>query len=181
MTAIRTQPETIEPPGVYPVGLARYGLAGLGIGCVGVGAAGVVLPGLPTTIFLIIATWCFARSFPSLTERLIHNRFFGPFLRYVRPGAVMPLRAKIIAGAMMWAAIALSCWFIARSDAPPWVPVTVVAAGVVGTWCIARQGVRSTRGAGSTARSLSHPVGRTVRAHKNPACTNTTAAFSKTL
>lgn len=165
---------------MYPVGVARYGLAGLGVGCVGLGALGVVLPGLPTTIFLIIASWCFARSFPSLTERLIRNRFFAPFLKYVRPGAVMPRKAKVIAAAMMWTAITISCWMFYLAETPLWIPVLVVAAGLVGTWCIARQGVRARRMGARSGRSFSHPVGRTVPTHNNPACTNTTAAFSKT-
>ncbi len=165
--------------------VARCGLAGAGIGCVGLGAVGAVVPGLPTTVFLIIAAWCFARSCPWLTDKLIHNRFFAPFARYLVPGAVMPRRARIISIGVMWAAIAASCWLIIAREAPAFVPVTVVLSGVVGTWFIARQGRRHDVKSSDTERIVRHPLGRTVgrqeRGHKNPACTITTGASSKTL
>lgn len=119
----------------------RLWLAGVGVVCVGLGALGVFVPGLPTTIFLIIASWCFARSCPWLERRLIRNRFFAPFLRFLEPGAVMPTRARIIASAMMWTAIVASILVLASSEAPVWVPVLVALAGLIGTvaiWTIAR-------------------------------------------
>lgn len=164
---------------VYPARPARYALAGVGIGCVGLGAVGVVVPGLPTTVFLIVAAWCFARSCPWLTERLIHTPLFGPFLKYIVPGAVMPRRAKAISIAVMWAAIALSCVLIVSGDAPVWVPLTVVLSGVVGTCFIARQGRGVLRQIEESARVHQHPVGRSLPAHKNASCTNTTGGRSK--
>ena len=169
--------------------VARYGLAGAGVGCVGMGALGAVVPGLPTTVFLIIAAWCFARSCPWLTEKLIHNRFFGPSVKYLEPGAVMPRRAKVIALAMMWTAIAASCWLIIARESPAYVPAVVVLSGIAGTWFIARHGLGQVRGnrvdPADPERIVRHPLGRTVgrqeRGHKNPACTITTGASSKTL
>ncbi len=160
--------------------VARYGLASAGVGCVGMGALGVVVPGLPTTVFLIIAAWCFARSCPWLTEKLIHNKFFGPFVKYLKPGAVMPRRAKIIAISMMWTAIAGSCWLIIAREAPAFVPVVVVLSGVVGTWFIARQGRKHHSTVNDSNRAVRHPVGRHERGHKNPTCMTTTGASLKT-
>src|SRR5690606_29262316 len=74
----------------------RWLLAGAGVGCVSLGALGVVVPGLPTTIFLILATWCFARSCPWLERKLVRNRLFRPFLWALDTGAPMPRRARII-------------------------------------------------------------------------------------
>ncbi|GJM18645.1 MAG: hypothetical protein DHS20C14_08580 [Phycisphaeraceae bacterium] len=116
----------------------RWALASVGVACVGLAALGVVTPGLPTTVFLIVASWCFARSCPWLEQRLIRNRFFGPFLRYLEPGAVMPKKAMWITLAMMWTAIAVSVATILASDAPVFVAPSVVLAGAVGTWFVAR-------------------------------------------
>ncbi|MEQ8769177.1 MAG: DUF454 family protein [Phycisphaerales bacterium] len=116
----------------------RWGLVSIGIACVGLGAVGVVVPGLPTTIFLIIASWCFARSCPWLERKLIRNRFFAPFLKYLEPGARMPVRAMLLTLAIMWVAIGLSVWTILASEAPVFVAPTVIAAGVIGSWFVVR-------------------------------------------
>jgi uncharacterized membrane protein YbaN (DUF454 family) len=86
----------------------RWWLAAVGVLSVGLGGLGVIVPGLPTTVFLIIASWCFVRSCPLLERVLIRNRFFAPFLKYTQPGAVMPLKARVISTGAMWAAIGLS-------------------------------------------------------------------------
>ena len=121
-----------------PVTPWRWGLAVLGVLAVSMGALGVVVPGLPTTIFLIIASWCFTKSCPWLEQKLIRNKFFRPFLVFMEPGARMPMRAKVIANAMMWLAIAASCGvFIASGQ---WlIAVPVIAAGAVGSWFIAKR------------------------------------------
>lgn len=159
--------------------LRRYAFAVAGVGSVGLAGVGVVVPGMPTTVFLIVASWCFARSCPWLAEKLIHNRVFGPFVRYLEPGAVMPPRAKAVAMVIMWAAIAASCFLIASGGAPWFVPLILVASGLVGTWFIARQGRRVRRGiqpcgvgvgvaVGVGVRTHRHPVGRTQRVHGAP-------------
>lgn len=115
---------------------ARWAFAGVGVTCVGLGAVGVFVPGLPTTIFLILASWCFTRSCPWLERTLIlENPLFRPFLRYLQPGARMPIRACIATLAVMWLCIAASCISIALrgSDHAPWIIAAVLAAGGVGT------------------------------------------------
>ncbi len=45
-----------------------------------IGAIGVVVPGLPTTIFLIIAAYFFTHSSDRLYNWLMNNKTFGPII-----------------------------------------------------------------------------------------------------
>ena len=65
------------------------------------GAFGVILPGLPTTPFLILAAACYIRSSQKLYDWLITNKTFGPYLKDYREGKGMPRKAKIVAVSML--------------------------------------------------------------------------------
>lgn len=172
MSTIPTNPGAINcpvgsgAPDRVLVRLKRYGYAGAGIGCVGLAGVGVAVPGMPTTIFLILASWCFARSCPWLTDKLIHNRVFRPFVKYLEPGAVMPLRAKVISLAMMWAAIGGSCVLVLSRGAPWFVPVIIAAFGALGTWFIVRQGL--TVATVEKERAMRHLAGRRAATRAKP-------------
>jgi uncharacterized membrane protein YbaN (DUF454 family) len=56
-----------------------YILAGLGF--VGLAILGTFLPILPSTPFLLLASYFFIRSSPALNGWLLRNRIFGPLLR----------------------------------------------------------------------------------------------------
>ena len=100
----------------------RVWLMCLGLVCVGLGAVGVVVPGLPTTVFLIIVSWCFTRSCPWLERKLIRNRFFGPFVRFMEPGAVMPTRARSSSFAISPPALKIAFSIRAGRALPPTSP-----------------------------------------------------------
>ena len=80
----------------------RLLLLTIGLICLGLGIVGYVLPGLPGTIFLIIAAALFVRSSDRLYKFVVNNRLFGRQVEeYLRTGA-MPLKAKIISLVSMW-------------------------------------------------------------------------------
>ena len=68
----------------------------LGWICVGLGFVGIFVPGLPTTIFLIIALWAFTKSSKRLRNWLLNHKRFGPILRNWQEHRVVPIRAKIL-------------------------------------------------------------------------------------
>ncbi len=126
--------------------LGRWALAALGVASVALAAIGAVVPGLPTTVFLIVASWCFARSCPWLEERLVRIPLFRPFLGYL-DGARMPLRAVLLTLAIMWAAVAASGALLLAGDNPrPLLAAIVLVAGLVGSVFIVR--LRMRRGDG---------------------------------
>jgi uncharacterized protein len=75
---------------------------------VGLGAAGLVLPLLPTTPFVILAAWCFARSSPELREKLVNSRMLGPSLRAWERERAIARRAKVSASLLLVLLVALS-------------------------------------------------------------------------
>lgn len=86
------------------------------------GALGVVLPGLPTTPFVLVAAWAAARGSQSLHRRLLADPRFGPVIRdWERDGSVdrrakrVALLSMILCGLLMvwlaphWAYAAVGC------------------------------------------------------------------------
>ena len=85
-----SSPSHPRPAG--PLGLRLLGAAALGLGL-----AGVVLPLLPTTPFVLVAAWAFARSSPRLDAWLrAHPRLGPPLTAWERRRAI-PRRAKAVA------------------------------------------------------------------------------------
>ncbi|MGB0922483.1 MAG: YbaN family protein [Alphaproteobacteria bacterium] len=94
----------------------------LGILALGCGIAGVVLPLLPTTPFILLAAYAFARSSPRLHQWLISHRVFGPLIEnWERHGAI-DKRTKIVAITTM-AAMPLLTWVI---GAPTWALISQI-------------------------------------------------------
>lgn len=91
-------------------------LFGLGWVFFALGVLGVFLPVLPTTPFMLLALWCFARSSRRFHHWLYTHRLFGPPLQRWQRHGVIPLSAKIIAvGAM-----STSMVYVVGFTAAPW-------------------------------------------------------------
>jgi uncharacterized membrane protein YbaN (DUF454 family) len=88
--------------------IARAGWLVGGLVAVALGAIGIVVPGLPTTVFFIIAAWCFSHSSPRLERWVLNLPRVGPMVRDYRAGLGMPRRAKVIAISMIGVFVTLS-------------------------------------------------------------------------
>lgn len=104
---------------------------------VALGLIGVILPGLPTTPFLLLAAACFARSSPRFYEMLLRNRWVGKSIRDYRDGLGVPRRTKILAICMMSAFVAFAV-LVAIPAQWLWVKFTVLGAAGIGTFFVAR-------------------------------------------
>lgn len=105
-----------------------------GLLAVGIGFVGVFVPGLPTTVFLILASYCFTRSCPWLEERLVRAPIFRPYLRYLDGERAMPLRARLATIGMIWLAVGSSFVLMgARGALAPWFVAVVGGAALIGT------------------------------------------------
>ena len=81
--------------------------AGLGLLSLALGLVGVVLPILPTTVFVLLAAFFFARSSTRMHEWLLSGRF-GPSIRDYQAGLGIPMRVKAYAIAMVVVAFAVT-------------------------------------------------------------------------
>ncbi|MGM3191939.1 DUF454 family protein [Dickeya dadantii subsp. dieffenbachiae] len=75
-------------------------------------ALGVVLPLLPTTPFLLLAAWCFARSSPRFHYWLLYRSWFGGYLRHWQQHRALPPGVKTKAVLVIIATFALSLWLV---------------------------------------------------------------------
>ena len=72
-----------------------------GLLSVGIGGIGVVVPGLPTTVFFIVAAACFSRSNKRFEQWVLDLPRIGQLVRDHRAGLGMPRRAKVMAVTMI--------------------------------------------------------------------------------
>lgn len=68
---------------------------------------GVILPGLPTTEFVLLAAWAASRSSPRLAAWLERHRLFGPLLRDWKNGGLIARRTKWVASLSMLVALVI--------------------------------------------------------------------------
>lgn len=101
----------------------------LGTLCVALGALGVVLPGLPTTPFLLAASWLFYRSSPRLQEWLISSRL-GVYIRSYEERGGMRKVTKALVVLFMMAMVICSIIFFIHNAVADWV---VGIAGTIGS------------------------------------------------
>lgn len=111
----------------------RVTFLALGTLCVGLGAVGAIVPGLPTTVFLLCASYFFARSSPDAHRWLTEHPRWGSYVRAAESGR-MPRRAKVSALFFMWSSILVSAFAIGASR--PAILTLIVSLGLVGTVAI---------------------------------------------
>jgi uncharacterized protein len=88
-------------------------LVTLGTLSVGLGVVGIFLPLLPTTVFLLLAAACYARSSDRFYQWLIHHRWLGRYIRNHYEGRGMSRRDKTVTLVALWAGIgATATWSV---------------------------------------------------------------------
>ena len=88
--------------------LSRVVLNILGTMFLLVGVLGAVLPLLPATPFLLLASACYVRGSTTLHNWLMNHRYLGPYITNIKDKRGMPIEAKIITIAVLWVSLLFS-------------------------------------------------------------------------
>jgi integral membrane protein len=116
--------------------IARGGWFALGWVAVGLGSVGVIVPGLPTTVFFVIAAACFSRSSPRFEQWVLDRPGVGPLVRDYRAGLGMPRTAKVMAIVCIAVVCSLSAFLGFEAW---WLRAVVLGLGAVGVaWLLWR-------------------------------------------
>lgn len=99
------------------------------------GLIGVVLPGLPTTPFVLLAAACYAKASPRLHAALLQHRWTGPLLRDWEAHRSLTRRTKTIAVVSMLVMVGFSIWSFQHR---PVAQAVLVVLGAIGAWVVLR-------------------------------------------
>ncbi|MFO7574792.1 MAG: YbaN family protein [Bacteroidales bacterium] len=108
----------------------KFILVLLGTISLGIGVVGIVVPGLPTTPFLLLTAGLYMRSSDRLYNWLLSTRVCGARIKRWQEKKGMTRREKVLTILMMWSMISVSVVFLLSSSEGR---LIVISLGIVGT------------------------------------------------
>lgn len=116
--------------------VVRVALRLAGLFFLGLGILGYLLPGLPGTVFILIAAYLFARSSPRFYNRVMNHRVFGAWVRDFQAGKGVPLWLKFYAPSMIALFSGTSVYYFLTRTEAWWAAVLVALVALYGIWYI---------------------------------------------
>lgn len=105
-------------------------LTALGVISLALGILGAFLPLLPTTPFVLLSAYLFAKSSEKFHQRLLNHKIFGQLIRDYNEDKSIPLHAKIIAIVTMWPSMLFAIFYIATDKLWLQILLATIATGV---------------------------------------------------
>ena len=93
------------------------------------GTIGIFVPLLPTTIFLILASYFFMKGSPKLNDKLLSNKYLGKYIKDYKENKGLSRKSKISSITFLWLSIFISMYFV-RDNAIILVLLLLIAIGV---------------------------------------------------
>jgi uncharacterized membrane protein YbaN (DUF454 family) len=116
--------------------------------CVALGVLGIFLPLLPTTVFLLLAAMCYARSSDRFYQKLVNHRWLGVYIRNYREGRGMSRREKLVTLGLLWIGIGATMTWTATEW---WMRAGLIAIAIGVTAHVARLKARRAVALGDVA------------------------------
>ena len=130
-----TEPTENAAPALHRSPTVRALLWIAGSVSLALGVIGIVLPGLPTTPFILLAAACYAKASPRLHQWLLNHRWFGPMLSDWERDRSLTRRTKTVAVVSMLVMVSFSAWtFHGR----PAVQLVLLLTGAIGAFVVLR-------------------------------------------
>lgn len=95
--------------------------------CVGLGVLGMFLPLMPTTVFLLLAAYCYSRSSETFHNWLMNNRFLGKYISSYKSGKGISVSQKVSTISVLWISIGASIWMLGASF---WITLLLLAVAI---------------------------------------------------
>lgn len=92
----------------------KYGLIALGWLSIVLGVLGIFLPLLPTTPFILLAAWCFARSSERFHDWLLDHRQLGPIIHAWQSGEGIPRKVRNRTLLLLWGSLLLTAFLLSK-------------------------------------------------------------------
>ena len=101
------------------------------------GLFGIITPGLPTTPFLLLTAFFYARSSPKLYKKLLDHKVTGKYIKRVNNG--LSVKARILSIAIMWCMVCFSAFVIFRTQTMQYVMLGLGCIGTVAQLIVLRK------------------------------------------
>ena len=121
-------------PSVTTTGWKRLVFVLLGLFFVGMAYVGAVLPGIPTTPFVLLASYCFSRSSPRLQRWLLRTPYFGHILRDWEEHRGLRRSIKITATCIIIVVVSSSILFASLPIGVKWMIGGLAGIGLCTIW-----------------------------------------------
>jgi uncharacterized protein len=103
----------------------------LGFISLGLAYIGVITPGMPYSIFVVFAAYCFAKGSPKMHAWLYNHKLFGPFLTNWGEKRVFPTKMKYFMLVMMTSSLIIMFFTGVK---PIGIVSTAIFMGLVAIW-----------------------------------------------
>lgn len=122
-------PTSIHHPPTHAHGVRRVAYVSLGLLFVGIAVLGIILPVLPTTPWVLLAAYFFARSSKRLSHWLRRSPYFGHLIRDWEQHRGIRLPVKVFAVSMVTVVVGYTVLF---SNAPEFAKWSAGCLGLIG-------------------------------------------------
>lgn len=94
------------------------------------GIIGLFLPVIPTTPFILLSAFCYARGSKRLHNWLLNNKLFGIYIENYEKGKGIPIKIKVYWIIILWLSISITTTIIVKNS---YIKLTLIIIAILAT------------------------------------------------